>query len=243
MKIWSWRQAVQKSGLPSTTKLILLNLSVYMNDAGDCCYPSIRQQAEDTGLSARAVCEHLGRAVEAGFLEKSKHGFGGQSWARNEYQAALPEGVSLGKGVNPASTPSHEKAFTEDTHVAGKVCTQGQRGVYPDDKKVLTQGQTNSPENSPVISPTRARGEAVDKSGYRDGGKAARSAGEWRGVEGQLSDTAIATARRHAPGWDVYFLMRSFDASIAAGKLQPPEDANRAFPGWVKAFTRGRPPA
>lgn len=169
MKVWGWRQAIQKSDLSSTTRLVLLNLSIYMNDIGEGCYPSTKQQSQDTGLSERAVCQHLQIAVEQGFLIKDRHGFGGRAWNRQEYTACYPEGTDL------VSAPKPQKALTESKHQkqkgtdvksvrnAKKALTQDQRdkkqGTDFDDIKALTlttkgtdAGSAriyNSPKNSP----------------------------------------------------------------------------------------------
>jgi hypothetical protein len=89
--LWGWLKAVQKSDLSATTKLVLFNLSIYMNDAGKECFPSTETQSKDTSLSERAVCTHLKKAVDAGFLIKNKRGFKGQEWLRNEYTATYPQ--------------------------------------------------------------------------------------------------------------------------------------------------------
>ena len=72
MKIWSWRQAILKSELPSTTKLVLMVLSTYMNDHGEGCYPSQEQIARDASLTTRAVIKHLDIAIKEGWLAKKK---------------------------------------------------------------------------------------------------------------------------------------------------------------------------
>lgn len=100
MKVISWRNAIQKAKLEPTTKLVLFNLSVHMNDAGESCFPSIELQCQYTGLSNRAVITHLKKAEEAGFITKSKHGYGDQRWARNEYVATFPPEAELDKAVN-----------------------------------------------------------------------------------------------------------------------------------------------
>ena len=126
MEVWSWRQAIQKSDLKSTVKHVLLNLSVYMNDLGESCYPTIAQQVLDTGLSKKTVIVAIQLAEEAGFLIKNKHGFSGQKWANNEYQAIYPQDFKLHKGGV----------------IQGKRwCNSGQKVVY--------QLHPNSPYNSP----------------------------------------------------------------------------------------------
>ncbi|HSH86876.1 MAG TPA: helix-turn-helix domain-containing protein [Methylophilus sp.] len=87
---YTWRQAVIKSQLASTTRHVLLTLGCHMNDMGESCYPSIETLCDETGLSNRAVITHLKLAVDAGFIQCDRHGFSGQKWARNEYKATFP---------------------------------------------------------------------------------------------------------------------------------------------------------
>ena len=128
MKVWSWRQSIQKSPLQSTTKLVLLNLSIYMNELGHGCFPSTKTQASDTGLSERSICTHLDIAQENGFLIKSVHGYSGKGWKRHEYVASYPEGTELD------SAPKDE-------------------GTEPDDIKALKEVQSNTPLNTPIYIP------------------------------------------------------------------------------------------
>jgi hypothetical protein len=90
VKIWSWRQAILKSELESTTKLLLLALSTYMNDHGEGCYPSQDTLSRDTSLSTRSVINHIALAVQAGFLIKEKRNLQGKKWDANEYRASIP---------------------------------------------------------------------------------------------------------------------------------------------------------
>jgi len=98
IKIWSWRQAIIEADLKPTTKHLLLTLSVYMNEVGQSCYPNIETICKATGLSNRAVLNHIEFAKDAGFLIVNKHGFKGQKWARNEYSAKYPNNFDLQKG-------------------------------------------------------------------------------------------------------------------------------------------------
>lgn len=247
MKVWSWRQAVQRSSLPSTTKLVLLNLSVYMNDAGDSCFPTVRQQALDTGLSERAVCDHLGRAVEAGFISKSVHGYSGQRWARHEYAATFPKNCALGseKGTDGGSVPQ-AKGTERPSVPRDKALTLTQEGTDGGSTKALTEGQSNSPVTL-QLTPHRARGAVDNPRSPRPLGsdmpRGSGLAGDWPGIRQVLSDGAWQKAKGYAPDWDLERLMSVYDADIRSGKRPPPQDANRGFPGWVKAYTKGAPPA
>lgn len=91
--LFSWRHAIQQSSLNSTTKLVLFNLSIYMNDRGDSCFPSIGTQAKCTGLTERAVYAALKKAVDAGYLKRCKV-FSGKM-AHNNYIATTPEDTKI----------------------------------------------------------------------------------------------------------------------------------------------------
>lgn len=155
MKIWSWRQAILKSQLESTTKLVLLALSTYMNDHGCGCYPSQEQVAADTSLSTRSVITHIDKAVAAGFLIKEKRGLSGQSWDANEYRAAVPETDSpLDVGVKDVH-PTPENTPQRGEPVSGEGCstfTQGVKDVH-----------TNSPMNSSINSPIKLAREEMEE--------------------------------------------------------------------------------
>mgnify|MGYP006426731843 CR=1 FL=1 len=152
MKVWSWRHAIQQAELNSTTKLVLLNLSIYMNEIGEGCYPSTARQAKDTGLSERSICTHLDKAEKAGFIAVKKHGFGGQKWSRNEYYATYPKGTESG---------------AEALNVFHK-------GTEPDDIKALNEVQSNSSVNNTSLehtsispqTPQRGIAETGQQKGY-----------------------------------------------------------------------------
>lgn len=146
IKVWSWREAVQKSKLPPTTKLVLFNLALHMNEVGQSCFPSTKQQAKDTGLTERTICTHIQTAVDRGFLKKSRHGFSGQGWARNEYSAALPEGIELGHAKPSTAHLSDFDNRTKGTERASAPHFDNPpQGTEPDDKKALNDVQSNSP--------------------------------------------------------------------------------------------------
>ena len=149
-QFYSWRQAILKSGLPATTRHVLLTLSCHMNDAGESCYPSIDLLCEETGLSNRSVITHLKLAEEGGWIEVDKHGFSGQKWARNEYRIAWPK--------TPTEPPGEPKKVVNDVHhleteAVKEVHHLLPEGSEPNDKKAVKEVHTNYPKNYP-ISPT-----------------------------------------------------------------------------------------
>lgn len=137
IKVWSWRAAIQKAKIPSTTKLVLFNLSVYMNELGQSCYPTIKQQMEDTGLSNRAVITHLQAAQEAGFLTITKEKHGNQDWIHNAYIATYPDQ----NPVNVVHPPQENRVNVVP------------RPSEPDDRNPVNVVHTNTPLNSPINTP------------------------------------------------------------------------------------------
>ncbi len=96
-RAWSWRHGLLKSDLPSTTRHVLLTLSCHVNDAGEPCFPTIEQLAQETGLTTRSVMKQLSIGKEKGWIVVGKHGYAGQKWARREYQIAWPETAEGGE--------------------------------------------------------------------------------------------------------------------------------------------------
>lgn len=143
--VFSWREALQSCNLASTTKLILLNLSIYMNEKGEGCYPSISRQAKDTNLSEKTVCEHLHKATIAGFLCVSKQHLAGQQWARNSYRAVYPPSVNLYRAEN--AMMDDDDATQKGTYRTTMPLLEG---TYFDGGKALTHVHTNSSGNSPI---------------------------------------------------------------------------------------------
>lgn len=138
IKVWSWRQAIAKAKIEPSTKLVLYTLGNYMNEHGTGCYPTQEQIAEESGLSLRSVSEHLRKAAEAGFIEVTKHGFGGQNWANNEYRARYPEHIEPGNPGGKEAT-----GVAEIAHAA--IASPSGEGSATNDKKVTQPLRTNTP--------------------------------------------------------------------------------------------------
>jgi hypothetical protein len=141
-RAWSWRHAVLKSSLPATTRHVLLTISCFMNDVGGGCYPTQEQLAEASGLSARAVRQHIDDAVKAGWLSRKEHGFRGQKWRNHEYEAAWPaqdaETADL-QVVERAESGSGPFSEGAEPHA---------EGAEPDNKKVRKDVPPILPEHS-----------------------------------------------------------------------------------------------
>ena len=120
MKVWSWRDAVTQADLEPNTKYILLVLSLYMDERGGSCYPTIDTLVKDSSLARGTVIKHLNLAEEAGFILRRRHGFKGQEWANNEYAAAYPAHAALikpddtaEKGGSTIEPPSPQECETK----------------------------------------------------------------------------------------------------------------------------------
>lgn len=95
--LWKWRDALASAAGPlsSSTRHVLLTLSLHMNSRGTHAFPSQELLSVRTAMSVRAVGKHLRLAEREGWLAIRKQGRPGQGWARNHYSAAVPEDVAL----------------------------------------------------------------------------------------------------------------------------------------------------
>lgn len=94
--LFDWRSAVASPYGPasSTTKHVLLTLSLHMSAAGDSCFPTIELLVEESGLSKRAVLTNLKAAAEQGWITKREMPQANtMGWRRIEYFASIPAGV------------------------------------------------------------------------------------------------------------------------------------------------------
>jgi hypothetical protein len=155
---WTWRKAINKSGLQASTRHVLLVLSCYVNDMAEAVFPSIDTLVEMSGLSKRSVITHLQLAEAAGFIVVRKHGYGDQRWARNEYYPQFPteknrcaQPVSDEKGSATIAPPLEK---TDE-----KVVQILHEGGANFDKKVVQPLHPNSPIEILKNSRERARGK------------------------------------------------------------------------------------
>lgn len=108
--LFTWRSLVSSDRGPdaSTTRHVLLALSLHMNEKGGSCFPSTRTLSNETGLSRRTVEKHLRKAEGEGWLRRDAHGFSGQGWKRYEYAAKVPQdlrSVVSSQVYNPIDVP------------------------------------------------------------------------------------------------------------------------------------------
>ena len=207
MKPWTWRHAIIKSSLPSTTRLVLLTLACHVNDAGEDAYPSTKTLAKETGLSERAVCTHLDLAEAQGWFVVRKHGYGGQKWKRHQYYPCIPEGFEVAadvqEGAEGDSVPSkpsrQKKALKEVQQLVDKGAEGGSvplkkalnvvpEGTEPDDKKALKEVQSNT-----AVNPAE---NAAAREGKKDAAAAAQKISKPENAERELTTLLIDLERQ-----------------------------------------------
>ena len=139
-----------------------------MDTTGSQCFPSHRSLAERTGLSRRAVCAHLGLAVDLKWISRGRReGASGQGWRRNEYRATLPKVLTQGKHVaEEGDEPDDIKVGNEVQHVTPEGGERGSarpaEGGEPDDIKVGNQVPTNQSKNQPNTNTSKSSAPVKD---------------------------------------------------------------------------------
>ncbi|MGH0004549.1 helix-turn-helix domain-containing protein [Pseudovibrio ascidiaceicola] len=179
-KAWNWRQAFCQSELPATTKHVLQTLSMFMNTMGESCYPSIEDLVEYSGLSKRAVLNHIETARAAGWIKVSQHGFRGQRWKRHEYVARWPErdliAPSLSERMVKTAEFEEEGGAPDAPAHSKKVVQEVHEGGAPDAPKAVhdVHQDKNSPFNNPI--PVQKREGACESKNVKNDntGKSAR---------------------------------------------------------------------
>jgi hypothetical protein len=62
------------------------------------------------------------------------------------------------------------------------------------------------------------------------------------GVKRAISADALEKVRSVAPGWDKYYLLETYAGWIERTSMALPNAPDKAFLGWAKRFTKGKPP-
>ena len=164
--LFTWRSAIASEHGPkdSTTRHVLLTLSLHMNEKGGSCYPSTRTLADETGLTRRTVEKHLAKAHKQGWLSKKRHGLSGQRWKRNEYAAQIPkearrklekERKKGGEGDSPRPRKggeSHAEGGESDDTKVGNLTTKGGEGDSHED---VREGDTREDASESESAPAR----------------------------------------------------------------------------------------
>ena len=143
LPLFDWRSAVCSTHGPEkpTTRFVLLTLALHMSVKGDSCFPSIDLLAEESGLSRRAVIEHLQIAEQTGWLAKKDRSVrSGQGWRRVEYFGLIP------RGIEAALRAPKGKVVQEDHQLEGG--DRGAEGGDPDRKKVVQEDHPSTSVNS-----------------------------------------------------------------------------------------------
>jgi hypothetical protein len=150
MHPWSWRKAIAKSALRSTTKLVLYTLANYMNEHGGGCFPSIETISDDASLTKKSVIDHISFAVEDGFLEVYDAGLGKQNWRRNGYLPKYPSGPNAEIGLEIDAKEGGVRRTPQDVEQ-----NQNTEGGYfptpPQGKEPLEGGESVTPPSDKVV--------------------------------------------------------------------------------------------
>lgn len=147
LPLFDWRSAVASKHGPEkpTTRFVLLTLALHMSVKGDSCFPSIDLLAEESGLSRRAVIEHLQIAEQTGWLaKKDRSARSGQGWRRVEYFGLIPAGIEA-KLRAPKT-----KVVQEDHHLEGGDLHA--EGGDRDSKKVVTDGHQSTSNSTTRVN-------------------------------------------------------------------------------------------
>lgn len=93
--LFTWRGAICDSiTLPPTARLVALVVSLHMNERGGSAFPGAALLSAETGLSERAVRDHLKLLVQEGWLQLvERGGLRGERRRANAYQATIPPHV------------------------------------------------------------------------------------------------------------------------------------------------------
>lgn len=162
VRTWSWRHAVAKSGLSATTKAVLNGgLSLFMNEAGQSCFPKIADLVEYTGLDKKTVIKHLKIAEDEGWIVASNHGLRGQKWKQKEYRARWPERDIETEPVSAEAGGAAPPAFAgekqvDDVPEAGGTDVQKLVEEVHQDKEI--------PDTPPITPPSEREARARDQS-------------------------------------------------------------------------------
>jgi hypothetical protein len=90
-----WRDLIRSERGPKNpvTRHILQNLGTYMDANGGHCFPSIKTQSIETGLSERTIKRRLHDAEKGRWLYIFEHQGQGKGWRHYEYQARIPDAI------------------------------------------------------------------------------------------------------------------------------------------------------
>lgn len=130
--VFEWQHLVTSEHGPAspTARLVLLVLSLYANTITRDAFPSIATLAARSGLSRKAVIQHLAEAHAAGWFSRSSLGKAGKGWRRWSYTLTVPSHIPEG---GYRRLPARGDGGNPGSHI------------------VVTDGDTNLPMNSGPI--------------------------------------------------------------------------------------------
>lgn len=138
-------KSIRSIPMHSTTKLVALTIATYADDH-DYCYPTIQLLMTDTGLSNRAVCEHISHLESFGILTVDRG-----NGRKSKYQfnpANFESAVTL---TQKAVTHDHQLPSVTSDSRNTKAVTLTQQPVTLT-QKAVTESHTNSQEQ-PIEQP------------------------------------------------------------------------------------------
>lgn len=164
---WEWIDLIaSEHGPPDpSTRLVLFVLSLHMTQKGERCFPSQELIAKRSGLSVRAVRDHLNRAEEGSWIGIYRKRREGQAWFVNEYVASVPEqfggllkekpwkiDTGYRRPAESASSPDTRQDLPRvEQHPANGAERPANGAATPGNLRTDTRQDlpTNSPSNSP----------------------------------------------------------------------------------------------
>jgi hypothetical protein len=160
--LFTWRNKLLSENGPesSTTRYVMLALSTHMDLDGGSCYPSVRRLAIETAISRRAIMEHIGIAVENGWIERKSRILKDKGWKRNAYQAVIPKHI--------AKVVTEGDHVNEGGHFHAQGGNSGAQGGHFERIKVVTQGDLSSSSSTQKNSQVKSESKKPSEKGFSD---------------------------------------------------------------------------
>lgn len=138
--VWTWRDAVFKTDIPSSTKLVCLAIAQHLSDAGVCCWPSVKTLMKMTGLSNTSIAKHLVLAEGAGLVSIERVVGADGVYAQNVYSPRFPAGFHL--PTEPAQGPD---PLETDENWPREETSRGSGGKSNDDRDEPREETSHGP--------------------------------------------------------------------------------------------------
>ena len=130
MSSFNFVKAVRQISMPPTTKLVAITLATYADYKTGECYPTVETLMEDTGLSNRAVCQHIRHIESMGILAVDR-----SNGRRSHYKF-------IAENLTKAVTDSHQLlSITSDFHDTQPVTFTTEPVTFV--QKAVTESHTN----------------------------------------------------------------------------------------------------